>query len=390
MRDNIQKQWDLFTDKREEVVVMKKIFDKRFLEKITAKIKIKKVKDALIGIFSSACLLGIISCLSLLLQAKDSHENTPLPPDITVSEEVSIEYLDRQGYDVDHPYMLFKDDLSEDRKHSLQDYCATVVAIANHYDEEIHFQKIFLEAMSIQKDSAPYLTIYFQSASDFNGVEILIKNIGWESTDPATLVFSCENPDFFNYIPEAKLHVDIPSLNSGEYMTIPFLSNDDLIKSYNEKDDYKEFLLTAVCIDNSDKEIEIKNADNGFELCIGLDAVWTPARGGGNPIVFGMRIDANRSEYYDDDEITDTIGAGEVKLVPIVFYPNYSCNMEFRFGFEIIHNGEPEVIYSNIRNLDFFIDPSNDLVKNAKEYSEQEIEQIGEQWGDYYVSYPYN
>lgn len=374
---------------------MKKIFDKQFLEKVKIKIKkiktkIKNAKKVIIRVVGSACFLGIIGFLSLLLQAKDSHENTPLPPDITVSEEVSIEYLDRQGYDVNHPYMLFKDDLSEDREHSLQDYCATVIAIANHYDEEIHFQKIIFEAVSIQKDSNPYLEVYFQTPLEYRGVEILVKNVGWESTDSATLVFSCENSEFFDYIPEEKLHVNIPSLNPGEYMKIPFLSNDDLIKTNRDKDDYKEFLLTAICIDTANEEIEIKNADYGFDLCIGSGNVWTPGQGDGLSMAFGVNIDTSKSEYYDDEPITDTIDAGKVKLVPIIFYPNCSCNMEFRLGFEIIHNDNVEVIYSNTRSLYFFVDPSNDIVKNAKEYSEQEIEQIGEQWGDYYVSYPYN
>lgn len=115
------------------------------------------------------------------------------PPDITLSENISVNYLSKTEMDLQNMYFLFDDDIAVEKNYYLNDNCATVISIENHYDEDIEIREVFFEATDICQINEPYFEIYLQS-NEPGIINIVIQNTGWAESDECELSF--EEIDF--------------------------------------------------------------------------------------------------------------------------------------------------------------------------------------------------
>lgn len=186
----------------------------------------------LLGTTSFAAILTIIGMVIDILDIKMPINTSP---DVSLSENISINYLSKAEMNLQNLYFLFGDDISTKKNYYLNNNCATIISIENHYDEDIEIQEVFFEAIDICQIKEPYFEIYFQN-NEPGIINVVIENTGWANSDECEISFVGNDFELSEYFKIDTLLLTVPPLAVGESVTLPFLSNKDLLSS----DDYDQ------------------------------------------------------------------------------------------------------------------------------------------------------
>lgn len=339
----------------------------------------------LLGTTSFAAILTIIGMAIDVLDIKMPINTSP---DVSLGENISINYLSKAEMNLQNLYFLFEDDIATEKDYYLNHNCATIISIENHYDEDIEIQEVFFEAIDICQIKEPYFEIYFQN-NEPGIINVVIENTGWANSDECELSFSENDFELSEYFKIDTLSLTIPPLAVGESVTLPFLSNKDLLPP-DDYDQTQKLFFDAQVSCKTGEEITVNYYD--LEIWINNETLFFPGRGGNAVYSYGIKIDTSETDFEKHEIISDIIEAGEIKTIPICFFPDCSCQMKARIGFKILHNGKENVVYSQFRDLTFYISsiPEKNLTFDVNAYSKYELEsKENDPVADVAITYPY-
>ena len=185
------------------------------------------------------------------------------------------------------------------------------------------------------------------------------------------------------------MQTDIPLVKAGETVEVPFWTNQDLIIDYTLLKDVVNLEVNFVCTDKSGNAIKILSGKK--IVCIDPRGLYLPGAGEGSDLIYGIKVDTSKRKYSKSENISEIIGAGEILVLPICFYPDKACNMTFKVGFEIENKGKQQIVYSDPRQLEFYVSscPEDNLNYEADTYMGEAIGDLSEVRADCLISYPY-
>ncbi|EOS34996.1 hypothetical protein C804_01122 [Lachnospiraceae bacterium A4] len=278
-------------------------------------------------------------------------------------------------------------DLSEDKeKYYFEENCVFILNISNPTDHEVKVNKFSIVANNIIPISQPYISVSL--CTDYEKIFLTVCNHGWSNAYNIELLIKDTENILSKYFNAEDLIVRIPKLQASDSITVEFLDNNKVIKfpdiSENEYITIRPFCEVKIdeIVQDSQNLCQVYLYNNKTEI----DAI------GGNEGfygVYGIMINANlnkdRIEYY----VNEIIPPGKILDIPICFFPNKSCNMEFYTEFNIFNGFDEKIISSEVRNVQFKISSINSHYINIdnKTFDLQHISGIE---NDYYISYPDN
>lgn len=340
----------------------------------------KKKFWVILGTTSFAAILTIIG---MIIDILDFKIPVKALPDITLSKNISIDYLSMIGMDPQNIYFLFNDDIVDEKKYYFNEHCATTIAIENHYNEEIVIQEIIFEATNIEQIKEPYFDVSFQN-DDLGVISVVIQNTGWSDADECEIFFNGTDFELSEYFKVNTLTFKIPPLAVGESIMVPFLRDDHLLKT-TTLERTEELFFDVQAFYETGEEIEADS--RGLEIWIENGRLVYPARGGNATYYFGIKLDTSEKQIRRNETVSDVIQVGETKIIPICFFPNCSCQMKVRIGFIILHNGVEKVAYSQYRDLSFHI---SSVPEKKYTFDIYERSKVHDPFANFVITYPNN
>lgn len=341
------------------------------------------------ALLGTASFAGLLTLIGIIINVFDIKIPIRSFPNIVLGEQINIDYLTKTQMDLHNIYYLFDDDIATQKEYYLNDDCATVISISNHYDEDIEIQKVFFEASEIQQIKEPYLEIDLQNINS-GEINVVIKNTGWADSQEFTLSFSGIGVDLSDYFKNEKLSISVPKLSSGESVTLPFLTLEDLIWKPHDTSKTEKIFLDSKGYNCTGDDISIYYKN--LEIWIDNRIPYIPGRGAAVRYSYGIKIDSSKDNYSNEESVTDIIEPGEIKTIPLCFFPDQSCKMKARIGFEILHDNEVKKIYSEYRDFTFYISsiPNENKMFDVSEYSVEELKTIkNDPVVENIITYPY-
>ncbi len=278
-------------------------------------------------------------------------------------------------------------DLSNPKeKYYLENNCAFILNISNPTEHQIKISNFKIVAEDIIQISEPYISITLNMSES---IDLLISNHGWSDAYNIELEISDENGILSEYFNKKDLMIEVPELESGSFLLVHFLNEDKMIKSPNI--DQNNFFTVKPFV-NITMENGEKYSQNLLPIYLYNDKVEIDIFGGNEGFygVYGIMVDTSKSEFQKDFNVNETVNAGEILDIPICFFPNKSCYMDFYIEFTIFNGSNEEIISSDLKNIEFnvssidakYINLDNCIVDLQSIYSNSD--------GRYYISYPDN
>lgn len=343
-----------------------------------------KRKGKIVGTIT--IMASVAAILAVIFQIFDIKFPIRSRPNIDVMEgSVNVEYLKKIRDDGDEEvYPLFSDAIDDKGKNNFSGNCATQIYIDNKYEEEIVLTKIIFEAQDIIVNTRPRFEL--ENLESSQGMDLGICNVGWGDGKNVNMRFEGVNGDKLDdFLKSSKQQITVPLVRHGEFTQIHVWNNEDFLK-----DGSYEFIVN--CSDeNGEIETGYWNADR-------LGAYIEDGRfielnqGAPSSVIYGIKIDTSKNEYIKEEFISESIESHGRLELPICFLADKSCDFKFRVGFELLkRNNKEETIWTDYAKLAFEISSIDTDLKNAADYSNEELmEEINEEeLGSVIVTYPY-
>lgn len=273
--------------------------------------------------------------------------------------------------------------------------CSINLLITNENSlNEIQLTNLKLIALNIKRLDTPRLICKIVINDQQTEVGLSVKNIGWGDAHNITinltedtLICSDENykmDDIFDNLVLA--NIPLLQVNDEKYTTI-FTS-----------EEIKQMNLQSVCIfpmlNISSNEISnLKydefidaiyiNVENESYPTFYFDGGW-----GDSLYIYGMMIDARKKEDIYESNISECIPAGNLLNMPIIFFPNRSCELDFYFEIEVVSSAKKYTIKTEILHRKFDVVPKHDGYFDGKDltFSEYQNYKI---YDEELISYPF-
>lgn len=248
-------------------------------------------------------------------------------------EPVSAMYVKKNQITSNDIYPLFENFIDINEENDCFQYCETLIAITNPYDTEIVLDKIIFSANNIKIDKRPCFYFEFYKESD-TGLPVHVYNVGFGNSTEITLKLIDKEGKLSEYIKREALNVTIPPLEASKDVYIELLNNKDVIKEALNPIVFE----TEFIVDNEDILLLDENL-----LCFQLEGKKLTLVGGlgadgGN--IYGIRIDTNKQSYKREETVKEFIKPSETLMIPICFFPDKSCTLDFEIEFEVIKEGK--------------------------------------------------
>lgn len=276
-------------------------------------------------------------------------------------------------------------DLSASKeKYYLEDNCIFILNICNPTDHDIKINKFSINANNIVPTTQPWIDVSLYTENEH--IYLNVCNHGWGNAYNIELSIKDAEDILYKYFNKKDLIVKIPELQVGETIIAEFIDNDKVINFPNiSKDDYITIRpFSQVKIDN-----KIQDVQNLLPIYLYNNKVKIDIIGGNEGFygVYGIMINTNlnkdKKEYY----INEIVSPGEILDIPICFFPNQSCTMEFYTEFNVFNGFDEKTICSDVRNIEFKISSINSQYVNMDNRI-FDLKDISGIENDYYISYP--
>lgn len=267
--------------------------------------------------------------------------------EIIVQNGISIKYLSKNDERFNDIYPLFQDYIG-DGDNVFSENCAIQLMVTNHHDTQVVVDKIIFEAEEINVDAKPVLH-FFLCWPVADGLQISIGNNGWGDARNLSVTIDSPDYDLREFIREEALCFEIPDVKSGEIVETIFLRESDIIKTVKGG-------MSFSCIFNveceSESPAEVINEDNTVAIDENGKFVEL-GRGSNSENVYGIKINTDNTSFKREENISEQINAGDTLVLPICFFPDKSCSMNFKISFEVVCDGKKSIISSDINELVF-------------------------------------
>lgn len=331
-------------------------------------------------------LIGIVLTLMQIYDWVKEHKKL----DIAIQGNISTTYLNRNIKEYKNFYPLFEDYVDSDKEYSFTENCATQLMITNHYDQQVVVDKIMLEANEIKVDYSPILTFSDGYIPEEEGLCISITNTGWGDAKNLKVKVVGSNTNLEEYFKKEALEFMVPIVGSSKQVVVPFLKDSDLLGYFDDGTSFGiNFEVECECdgVPEVYSDVAVFIFDGKLEYGdLGDYAQY----------VYGIKIDTTNENFLWEESIVEFIDQGETLILPICFFPDKSCSLKLKISFEIVKDGEKEIISTELTDMYFTVASIpgwnykvSSPVEDIKGISEDEM-QIIDSNNDAIVTYPQN
>lgn len=320
--------------------------------------KLKKI-----GEFGTIIVAVVTFVLGLLQLGDWIRENKKI--EVVIQDEISLSYLTQNDERYSNMYPLFRNYIDEDKEYFWSDSCATQLFVTNHYDTEIVISEIVLKVSNIKKDNAPKL--FFVGGNTFQKNQLFIKiiNDGWSDVKNLEITAVDESNQLKSYFLEDELKFVVPIVETGSFVEVPFLKYTDLIKEC-EEDMYFDVKFDVICEGNV-----LSDVVSDYCFAIQDDNMYNYGVGGDSTFVYGIQVDTSKETYTWSEKISECVEGKQTLVLPICFFPDRSCTMEFEIILKIEYDGKSYFISTPLTEANFTVSSYWKCYADLKFYNEE-------------------
>ena len=309
-------------------------------------------------------IVTIVTMILGLLQMRDwIRDNKKL--EVVIQDEISLSYLTQNDERYSNMYPLFQNYIDDDKEYFWSDSCATQLFVTNHYDAEIVISEIVLKVSNIKKDNSAKLFFIGGNSLEKNQLFIKIVNDGWSDVKNLEVTAVDESNQLKSYFSEDELKFDVPIVKAGSFVEVPFLKYTDLIKEC-EGDMNFDVKFEVVCEGNA-----LSDVVSAYQFKIQDDNMYSYGAGGDSTFVYGIQVDTSREIYTWSEKISECVEGKQTLVLPICFFPDRSCTMEFEIVLKIEHDGKSYYISTPLTEANFTVSSYWKYCADLKFYNEE-------------------
>lgn len=270
----------------------------------------------------------------------ESELETDKPKSVAVLKDISLEYLSAEDDRINNIYAFDLDSLSgEEKKYYLDSNCCTNLLVSNNSKTEYQITRFKFCAENISRDLTPYFLglIEYDLSDGLYDLALYLYNDGWGDAHNIKLELVDENDILLEYFKKEDLTWEVEELPSGEETLQKILSNDMLLK-YPDSDINIYPELKILC---NETQCVLSNIGN---IYITPQGIGTAEIGASGPMAYGIFIDTSSSTYTFEEDISENIKSNGLIDMPICFFADMSCDMDFYIELEIFDGSDTFVV----------------------------------------------
>lgn len=267
--------------------------------------------------------------------------------DVTLDYAVTTDERFKSLYLNDPKYNLYTDLSDPNNKYYIEDNCVTIMNISNQSDHEIKINRYRIIIDEIEQNLEPVISTSLICGTN---IDVNISNEGWSDISRLEIKVSDHENLLAEYYDEKDLIYEIPELKVGETKTLHIL---DKVLMKKIPDSSSSDVVLFPIFNFTSKEIVA--SEKSTLISINHDGPVAGFYGNLGTSVYGIVINTDDESYMEELSINEYIDSGEIKDIPICFFPDKSCKLRFYVEFDIFNGYETKTIKSEPRDLEFKI-----------------------------------
>ena len=310
----------------------------------------------------------------------ESELETDKPKSVAVLKDITLEYLSAEDDRINNIYSFDIDSLSgEEKKYYLGSNCCTNLLVSNNSKREYQITKFKFYAENISRDLTPYFLglIKYDFSDGLYDLALYLYNDGWGDAHNIKLEMVDESGVLLEYFKEEDLTWVLDEL-SADGESLQKILSDDMLLKYPDSDIniYPELKISC-----DETQCVLSNIGN---IYITPQGIGTQEIGAPGPMAYGIFIDTSSSTYIFEENISENIKPNGLIDIPICFFTDMSCDMDFYIELEIFDGSdtfvvktESKCIHLRVSHHSWTVD-GREINKNSSYYLE-----------DTFISYPF-
>lgn len=262
-------------------------------------------------------------------------------------KDITLEYLSAEDDRINNIFAFDLDSLSgEEKKYYLDNNCCTNLLVSNNSQSEYQITKFKFCAENISRDLTPYFLglIQYDFSDGLYDLALHLENDGWGDAHNIKLELIDENDILLEYFRKEDLTWEVEEVPSGEEILQKILSNEMLLKYPNYSIDISPELKISC------NETESVLRDIGH-IYISPEGIGTDEIGAPGSMAYGIFIDTSSSTYTFEENISENIKPNGLIDMPICFFADMSCDMDFYIELEIFDGSDIFVVRTDNKNI---------------------------------------
>lgn len=301
------------------------------------------------------------------------------PKSVAKIQDISLQYLKSEDNRMEELYFLDLDDLSgKEGRYYLEDNCCTKLLVSNNSDKEYQIVKFSFHARNIKKDLTPYFVEYMDFNYETENITAVIYNDGWGNANDVHIEMTDKDSVLDEYFNKEDITWSFDKIKADERIKINITK--DMLLKYPGESVYINPVFQIVC---DETKCDLKDSI-GFSIT--PDGFFIGDYGAPSVFAYGIVIDTDKSEYSFEDNISENIKPNGMIDMPICFFPDVSCYMDFYIELEIYDGSESNfTVRTDEKSVYFHVSHS------SSNYDGKEIS--GDFYytpDEYFISYPYS
>lgn len=331
-------------------------------------------------------ILLIVPVLALIFGTLIPYLDEHKKPHVTIRDlpADSFRYLDGEpgisagktkffrenGEEIKNLHILFgeKEELNEEEPLDLVlgNDNVTNVIITNYFKNAIQLTNVKFISDNRRLLKEPEFRLDVIDNGD--GLVVGIENTGYSDAHNVRINFKLIDTDeadlhLKKYLKnEERLYADIPLIKAGEKVKVPFLTKDDVIENI---ENISGILGATASCDEIEEEMDVETT--GYT--IGLPDVTIYGIGGPNLHLsenrYGVKID-KEGQIVRNEKILEYVEPGETMIIPVYFFPMWSCRIQARFEFEYLQGNKTGTIITDPIEVEYIVSENNMQVQDME------------------------
>lgn len=265
-------------------------------------------------------------------------------------KEVSLDYLSFNDERIKNIFLWNYSDLSSDDKmYYVDNNCCTRLLADNNSDTEYEITKLSFYAENIRRDFEPYFTSWLVNrtvSEEEHYVTLELWNDGWGDAHNIKMCVKDESSVLYDYLDTTNLQWEIEQAEAGENISMRIWDNSMLLKYPDD----------SVIFDDCELEIVSKEKKITIPMdffYIDSNGIWAQDVGAPSTSIYGIAVDSSIESFEFSEDISEFIAPNGIIDIPICFFPDMSCSMDFYIELEIFDGKEFFSVKTDVKNIYF-------------------------------------